>query len=215
MKFTVILIFIALLFVTGCISTRVTSLVDPQYRDSSYGRILVVADYSQLEMIKMVEKQMVQDLLDSGVFAVANSDLLPPLRKYSDEEITVIYSKYDLDACLIITPMGEKSEGFYLPGWTGINQNIDVNKGFGAIPGSTTVTTSVLSTPGTYENRSYVDTRAELRDIRSGALVSRCETNSEQTSYNTSTQPLNEQLVQSVCEKMVEEFNKNKLLRRK
>ena len=198
-------------FATGCISTRVSSLVDPAYRDSSYGRILVIGNYSQIEQTKMSETKMVKYLQDSGIFAVANSEILPPLRKYSDSEIALVYKKYDLDACIIMFLTGDSSEGFYTSGMTNINHGI----GYGGF-GTSTVTTSVTSTHGSYEKKSYVDTRAELRDIRTGSLVARCETNSEQTSYPESYLGGSaESLMSSICEKMVAEFKKNKLLRKK
>ncbi len=196
---------------TGCISTRVSSLIDPAYRDSSYGRILVVGNYSQIEQTKLAETKMVKYLLDSGIFAIANSEILPPLRKYSDSEMSLAYKKFDLDATIIMFLTGDSSEGFYTAGSTNINHGV----GFGSF-GSTTSTTSVTSTHGSYEKKSYVDTRAELRDIRNGYLVARCETNSEQTSYPESyLGGSGESLMASICEKMVAEFKKNKLLRKK
>jgi hypothetical protein len=212
------LIILFAFFVTGCVSTKVTSLVDPAYRDSSYGRILVIGNYDKIELTKLSEKHLVKDLTDSGVFAIANSDLLPPLRKYSDSEIAVIYSKYHLDACIIISQTGEKSEGVYLPGWTNINNSVDYGSHYGGgFSNGTTVTTSVTSTPGSYQKTGYIDTRAELRDIKTGALVSRCETNSETTSYPNSIggNVSNDYLLQSICEKIVAELRKNKLVVKK
>ncbi|MEP7234381.1 MAG: hypothetical protein ABI778_03705 [Ignavibacteriota bacterium] len=197
---------------SSCTTTRVSSLVDPLYRDSSYGRILVIGNYSRIGPLKMSEEKMVKNLQDSGVFAIANSDLLPPLRKYSDSEIAVVYRKYDLDACIVMYSTGDSSEGIYLPGWTNISNGVNYG-GFGG----TTMTTSVTASGGSFQKTKYVETRAELRDIRTGYLVSRCETSSQQTSYPGSLilEENNEYLMTSICQKMVAEFRKNRLVRKK
>jgi hypothetical protein len=199
-------------FEVGCISTRVTSLVDPAYRDSSYGRILVIGNYEKLELTKLAEQHLVEDLKDSGVFAIAQSDLLPPLRKYSDSEITAIYVKYNLDACIIISMTGQTSNDYYMPGWTNIGNNI--HHGFTG----TTVTTSINQMPGNYETKSVTDSKAELHDIKSGALVCRCETSSEQTRNSTdifSSGTNNDYLISSICKKIAEELRKNNLVHAK
>jgi hypothetical protein len=199
-------------FEVGCISTRVTSLVDPAYRDSSYGRILVIGNYEKLELTKLAEQHLVEDLKDSGVFAIAQSDLLPPLRKYSDSEITAIYVKYNLDACIIISMTGQTSNDYYMPGWTNIGNSI--HQGYTG----TSVTTSVNQMPGHYQTKSVTDSRAELRDIKSGALVCRCETSSEQTRNSNdilSSGSNNDYLMSSICKKIVEELRKNNLIKTK
>ncbi|MBS1903876.1 MAG: hypothetical protein JSS75_09245 [Bacteroidetes bacterium] len=208
---TVIVLLSISLTIGGCVSTHVTSLVDPLYRDSSYARILVIGSFPTIEATKLAEQHLVRDLTDSGTFAIANTEILPPLRKYSDSEITLIYRKYDLDACVVISPTSERSNLVYVPGWTHIDNSIHQNTV------GTSVTTSVNSIPGNYQQTNYIGTKAELRDIKTGALVCRCETNSKHvTEYATSSSSSeNDYVMNSICEKIVGELEKNKLLKHK
>src|SRR5688572_2010225 len=211
----VLLLLLVLIFgLSSCLSTRVTSIVDLNYRDSSFSRILVVGNFEQLEQTQLFENEMVMHLRDSGIFAVANSRLLPPLRKYSDSEISAVYAKYSLDACLILSSMGEKTTMFQYPGWTSIDQKINAGHRIGSFE-KTTVTTSVSQHGGSTKTTFTVGTKAELRDVKNGAVVSRCEANSEQISYGSTSSPtIDNAIVGSVCQEMIGEFNRNKLLRK-
>jgi hypothetical protein len=154
---------------------------------------------------------MVKNLSDSNVFAIANSDLLPPIRRYSDSEVSVIYSKYNLNACLVISPAGDSSERIYIPGTTMADADVSRTPGFG-----TTASASVMQSGGTNKKISYINTRADLRDIKTGALVCRCETSSEKTEYdNNPFNPSTDDLIKSISEKIVAELGKNKLLKKK
>ncbi len=73
------------LFVTS-VSSKIVSFKDPAYRDAAFSRILVRADYDKLDEMKKVESELVFLLNKEGMYAVANSTILPPIRNYTEEE---------------------------------------------------------------------------------------------------------------------------------
>jgi len=210
-KFTISLLiisFTSFLFIS-CVSTNIASFKDPSYRNVSFGRFLVIANYKKIETVQKVEGMVVDHLKARGVYSVANSSLLPPIREYSDDEKRNAFIAENLDCYIIISPAGLNNATIYVPSISSTSASVSAsrNKASGS---STTVT----SAGGERDVVSSVDTQAELYDIQNGNIVWKGEASTE-IKYNAYGQTFAgiDDVLRSFCSNIVYELEKNFLLK--
>jgi hypothetical protein len=214
MKLRMLSIFIFLsitsLTIYGCVSTNIASFKDPDYDSQSFGRYLVIGNYEKFEMVKMVEGKVVAELTSNGVYAVANSKILPPIREYTDDERRNAFIKYKLDAYLIVSPAGVNNATLYVPSISTTNESASAS-GNRAHSSSSTVTTP----GGEREVLSSVDTKAELYDFQNNHIVwkGQANTNIQYNAYGQ-TFATADNILDSFCSHIVDELAKNDLLKK-
>ena len=200
--------FVSILFIS-CVSTNIASFKDPSYRNASFGRFLVIANFKKMETVQKVEDAVVGRFKEWGVYAIANSSLLPPIREYSDDEKRNAFIDEHLDCYIIISPAGVNNATLYVPSISSTNANVSAsrNKASGS---STTVT----STGGERDVVSSVDTKAELYDFQNGHIVWKAEANTDikYNAYGQTFAQVND-VIFSFCSNMVDELNKKSLLK--
>ena len=101
--------------VIGCATTDVTAITNPQYKGLSLNKVLVSAQFQDLQTRKTFEHQFVQKLIHGGQDAVAAMDLLPPIKQYSNDEVAQILLKAGVDAAMIITLTDASTQQVYVP----------------------------------------------------------------------------------------------------
>lgn len=104
-----------LLFLFGCASTRMTSFKDPDYQNTKFKRILVVANTNDLEVRQKLEFKMVEAFSEAGVYALESYKLFPPTRELTDEEKVDLLLKNDIDAFLLISVGESGVSEVYVP----------------------------------------------------------------------------------------------------
>jgi len=170
---------------------------------------LVIANYQKIEIVQKVEDMVVEHLKDRGVYSIANSSLLPPIRQYSDDEKRKVFIAENLDSYIIISPVGVNNATLYVPSISSTSASVSAsrNKASGS---STTVT----STGGARDVVSSVDTQAELYDFQNGNIVWRGEANTE-VRYNAYGQTFAQidDVLRSFCSNIVDELEKKSLLK--
>lgn len=196
------------LFISSCVSTNIASFTDPN--GSKYGRVLVVANYSDFGSMKMIEGMLVDRLDDHGVFAVAMSTILPPIREYSDDEKRSAILRENIDSYLIITPAGSSSGTIYLPSISSTNANVT------ATDAGASVNANSYQSPGGSRNvLSSVSTTAELYEFSTHHVVwkAQAETNIGYNSFGQTTGDWTG-ICSSFCNNIVDDLRSNRLLER-
>lgn len=99
----------------GCASTKLTSFVDPDFKDKVYVRIMVFASYEELDTRQEVENIFVEAFRDSRTEAVSSLTIMLPTREYGDAEVHDVLVKNQVDAVLTIRQIRSWEETDYIP----------------------------------------------------------------------------------------------------
>jgi len=197
-----------LFFSSGCVSSRITSFTDPNYRGVSFSRILVIANFKQAEIIKKIESLVAYEFRKRGIYAIENSSLLPPLREYSRDEKRAVFVKEGLDSYVIVYPAGMSNAMIDVP--TVSTTRVGVTTSRDAVRGKAT---TITSGGGQREIINSVDTHAQLFDLSNGNIVWKGEATTE-ISYNAYGQTFADvdAVLSSACSEIVDQIIKDHIM---
>ncbi|MHB8578974.1 MAG: hypothetical protein ACYDA4_03825 [Ignavibacteriaceae bacterium] len=99
----------------GCASTKITSFKDPDYQNSNFKRILIVANTNDLENRKLLETTMVELFRKEGIFALESYKLFPPTREFTSEEKVSLMLNNKIDAYISISVGESGVSEVYIP----------------------------------------------------------------------------------------------------
>lgn len=204
------------------ISSKAHSVTDLNYRDRKFSRILVIGNFEKLDQIKEMEYATVFELQLLGVHAAANSELLPPIREYSEDEKKKAYISGGFDAYLQLSEVGVNTVMYHVPivsmttgithvhGTTPLHKNTHAHTGSAVEIGSERTITS-----GGYSQEAIgsIDFKGELYDIVNGNLAWRCEASTSMLrSKHGNTWSADEDIVYSVCLDLVREMERSEIV---
>ena len=109
------LISVLIIFIVGCASTKMTSFKDPDYQNTEFKRILVVANTSDLEDRQKLESKMVEAFTEIGVYALESYKLFPPTRELTDEQKVDLLLKNNIDSFISISVGESGVSAVYIP----------------------------------------------------------------------------------------------------
>jgi hypothetical protein len=206
------LVLVLVITLSSCVSTKVSSLKDPDYRNKRFSRVLVIGNFDKIEMTKKMESELVSDLGERGIYAVANSDLLPPLREYTDDEKRNVFISEKLDCYLVLSQAGVNNVIFHVPSTMRTTASVDqshIGKHKTIDARATATSTSGYST----EVVESIDFKGDLFDITNGKLAWTCEANAalNRTSDGTSYAGTDD-IVSSVSSNIVDELDRSLIL---
>lgn len=116
MKSTILLISVAALIgFGGCASTSMTSFTDPGYRTTTFSRILVVANLSDLQWRQTIESRLVQEFRENGIFAMEGMSLFPPTRDLTDQEKIDLLVQNKIDSYIVVDVGETGTQQVYIP----------------------------------------------------------------------------------------------------
>jgi hypothetical protein len=93
-----------LMLLTGCVVTRISSVTIPDH--ASYGRMLVFADYEDIETRSSVEDEIIYYLKKNDITGIKSINVFSPLKDYSDSAIEIIKLQQGYDGIVRIVPNG-------------------------------------------------------------------------------------------------------------
>jgi hypothetical protein len=99
----------------GCAHTKITSFVDPDFRDRTYKRILVSVAYDDLEQRQKAETRFVQEFEDTKAECIPSMQILLPTRRYSDSEMFGLLEENGIDAILLVAQTDYYEDLQYIP----------------------------------------------------------------------------------------------------
>ncbi len=158
---------IALLFVTGCTTTRVSTLwQDPAYTGGPFHKLLVAGVSDRPGVRRSFEDRFVAALETRGAAAVAAWRVLPDQAEPSQGTLLGAARKAGADGLLVTRLMGIREQTVYTPPTFSIGPGY-----YGAYGGSAGVVWSYGFGAGYYSTYTNVFLEINLYDVRSERLV--------------------------------------------
>lgn len=102
-KFSSVFLFFSILFITGCTSTEIDSVKNNDVKISELKNIAVYADTPDISLRKTLETLLTKEFLKYEKNAKESIDFIPPLKKYSFDEIQFELKKNNFDGVLIFS----------------------------------------------------------------------------------------------------------------
>lgn len=97
------LAFLISLIAASCALTDITSVKNNLIGERRFGRLLVIAPFTDLRTQKDFENELANEFYSRKVDAFIGQDLIPPLRDYSEYELNTILNDYGIDGILVIS----------------------------------------------------------------------------------------------------------------
>ncbi|MGE5607260.1 MAG: hypothetical protein ACM3YE_16410 [Bacteroidota bacterium] len=163
--FSLVILCLAIL-VCAFTSSNIVSFKDPNFNDITYDKILIVVSINDLNFKELFESTVQSKLLSNGINALTSVKIIPPLRKYSEEEITDILNKNEIQAVLIINILNYQENEKYIPP---ISQTTSGNA---YVYGNSINFNSTTSTIGGYNLKTLnVQCHYDFVDVKSGKIA--------------------------------------------
>jgi hypothetical protein len=171
-KFYFLLVSLLLFIVTSCATTKISSFTNPDIKISDYKKILVFANVQDVELRKNLENNLIEQFKLQNKDVVSSIEIISPLKEYSSEELSKIYSENGIDCFLIVSIINTTNESVYIPQQTHTNYSSQyVNGQLINIPYTTTSGGYSVS----YPKASFEIT---LTDVKTGELAFKATANS-------------------------------------
>ncbi len=103
---------IVALAIAGCVRTRISSQVAPQFQ-RAYGTIMVMVDFQNLRDRQDAEQRFQTELASRGATAVRSVDLFFPGRTYAPDERAQILQIAGVEAVLVTAPAAGRGTNSY------------------------------------------------------------------------------------------------------
>jgi len=112
-----LIVFAALINLTGCATTETTGYVDPAYSNGTFHtkKVVVRVDGGTLAETDLAETAFAQNFSDLGVESIRYMDLVPPTRNYSEKKAMKIVKDTGADSLFITYVGGKSSVDSYVP----------------------------------------------------------------------------------------------------
>ncbi|RXG66011.1 hypothetical protein ES695_05115, partial [Candidatus Atribacteria bacterium 1244-E10-H5-B2] len=99
--FLIIAFLIFAMFLVGCAKTTLTTIRNPELFQIKFGKILVVAPFSDIDLRKQTEEAFIAKFNLSGVNAISSMQRIPPVKDYSEQELLKILEQDKIDGILV------------------------------------------------------------------------------------------------------------------
>ena len=99
--FLIIAFLIFAMFLVGCAKTTLTTIRNPELFQIKFGKILVVAPFSDIGMRKQTEDAFIAKFNLSGMDAISSMQRIPPVKDYSEQELLKILEQDKIDGILV------------------------------------------------------------------------------------------------------------------
>lgn len=103
------------ILIEECASANINSFRDPAFEETRFQRILVVAQFVDLESRTNAECTFAARLAGDSVESMPSIRILIPTRTYKDEEFFEVLSENKIDGVLIVTLSDAYSDEAYVP----------------------------------------------------------------------------------------------------
>ena len=113
--FLVILFLILTIFVSGCATTTLNTIKNPELFQIKFGKILVVAPFSDIGMRKQTEDAFIATFNLSGMNAISSIQRIPPVRDYDEQELLKIFEQEKIDGILVVGLQDYWTSQSYVP----------------------------------------------------------------------------------------------------
>jgi hypothetical protein len=186
----------------GCASTRMTSFVDPAYRGQKFTRLLVVADVPNLETRMTLEHRMVESFRDAGLEAIPASELFPPTREFTGEQMVAILKEHKVEAYISVTPIDAGVQTVSIPVYKQVTKTTATFYGNTASSRSET-----YNVGGETFDKPWADFNARMLDAETGATIWMASSHTGGNAYATMRTVFG-----SFCDSVVDRLAEDRLI---
>ena len=109
----------------GCATTNMETFKDSKAGGKTYKTIMISGQFSDLMAAKSAENTFCEVLREQGITCVTSLDLMPPTRKYDDQEKANILKDNGIEAVLLISLKDAYEEQKHIPGQSKTNCRTD------------------------------------------------------------------------------------------
>lgn len=106
---------IFLFIITSCASTKITSVVDPEFKKAQFSDVLVISTFSDLMYKEKIEDNFKKYGKSKNISISTGSEIMPPTRSYSNAEISNILEYNNIDCILVIALQDYWTSQTYVP----------------------------------------------------------------------------------------------------
>ncbi len=157
--------FVLSILISSCVSTETTSFVDPSFKGKKFQKICVLADFNDLKYKQKLEREFLEIFKDNNINAVSGTQLFPPTREWTQEQMQDILVKDAVDGYLLVSWKDKNIHDTYKPGQAITETKGEVKKKDGKDVYTEKTVTS--HTSGTVEREFKSFFEAKLIDINS------------------------------------------------
>jgi len=100
--FLVVLFLIFAMFLSGCASTTLSTITNSELSQIKFGKILVVAPFSDIGLRKQTEDAFIAKFNLSGMNAISSIQRIPPVKDYNEQELLKILEQDKIDGILVV-----------------------------------------------------------------------------------------------------------------
>lgn len=98
-----LIIFIVILWLSGCATTSITGFTDPNFEDKTYKSLVVVTPNLNLEYSSLLQSKVCNAIQNMGISCKRGLDLFPPTRAFEPDQIVSILKDNRIAGYLLLT----------------------------------------------------------------------------------------------------------------
>jgi len=151
--------------IASCATTETTTFTDPAFRGKQFGKICVLADVSDLKYKQKLEREMAKNLASIGATVTTGSQLFPPTREWTEEQMQEILTNEGIEGYLLVAWKDKQVQETYKPGQSVSETKGEVKKRDGKDVYTERTVTSQTGGSVEKEFKSYFE--AKLIDVKS------------------------------------------------
>ena len=100
--FLVILVLVLTMFLVGCAVTTLSTIRNPELSQIKFGKLLVVAPFSDIGLRKQTEDAFIAKFNLSRMNAISSIQRIPPVKEYNEQELLKILEQDKIDGILVV-----------------------------------------------------------------------------------------------------------------
>lgn len=199
----IILTILIVLFFSACMQTHIQSIRDPELSYKSYRRIVVLANFKDIESRQMAEQVFVDGISRYHVLCAPSTELFDASIRHSNEEILDTLKSQRVDGILVITLSDVDVEQIYVP-------PSSTTSGKARVWGDTVYFDSTTTTYGGYfVSRQRVKFEIKMLDVANGKISWQASTITRGTNFTDI-----KGLMESLADSTIWEMKKQRLMAR-
>lgn len=125
---TALLFCLGSIFFIGCATTNTTSFTDPNFKNKSFQKLCISADFSDLQYKQKLENELRSYFSKAGINVVTGTQVFPPTREWSEEAMQNSLQENSVDGFLLIVWKDKHITETYRPGQTVTETKGEVKK---------------------------------------------------------------------------------------
>ena len=86
------------MFLVGCADATLSTIRNPELYQIKFGKLLVVAPFSDIGLRKQTEDAFIAKFNSSGVDAISSIQRIPPVKDYNEQELLKILEQDKIES---------------------------------------------------------------------------------------------------------------------